>query len=858
MNERITNVEIQEFLTSFEKESETIILEEGKEKNELEKIAEARGIKIKGSRDLAIFKTIYAFTDKPNANGAILPKKELLKVLPQIVGKPININHDRRMVVGNYLDYRYKQKENQVIAYGTFFKSNFGEEFEEAKKLLKKKKLSSSFEIWSPKDKRKFRPNGSFEMHQMEIAGGALIYEDEENEPAFKDAKVLTMAKEKVEPELELVYASKHKEEELITSTGEVQIKDKQKRFITQEELRNYQEKKSTDTKVIVPSPIIQKIKCSNCSGELEHNGIDIKVKCPKCFAILNKDGVMQYPPQIKDFRLLCPGCKVNNWLIVSKKDDKAKVRCQSCAKEYDLTFATKKTNELINKTQFLYTGKVRCLQCHTTIYVSGTSAITARTVTCKKCGLEFSYDTTNERYKKISQIEEVIPKETKIDNKKESSEEGGQKMAKEKKVKKASEKKEDKVIKEFAKDFGKLVEKEMEKIKEEKAIEVEVETPKIEIKVEKKEEAKETPKAKEAPKTVEKIEEPKAEEKPEVKVEVKKEEQVEVTKEKVKEKPEATVEAKETPKAEEPKAKTITETAKEASEEASKEKADSVTKIEPKTDKKEVKVEEKKVKVTKKETPKEEKPIEARFEYEVDSLDEKLEDVKPAQIEESARLTTEQRNALPDSMFAVVVKVKDKRTGKTRKIRMYPINDEAHVRNALARLGQPRPKATLRRLGVSIESVKAKILRRARQLKMTQLLERQKQATKEKSNLVRRAVGRILDIKKTLRKAKTERDEFEKQVADLTKQVELYESSAKEIIKRREELGDYGKNMSDEDILNDDKFGKVKAEKENTILRAKTESDENEIVGSKVNTKSDEWYKKKRKAIDKVAFKKD
>ena len=108
-------------------------------KKELEKIAEARGIKIKGSRDLAVFKTIYAFTDTPNSNGAILPKKELLRVLPQIVGKPININHERRFVVGHYIDYRYKQSENKIMAYGIFYKSNFGKEFEEAKSLFKKK-----------------------------------------------------------------------------------------------------------------------------------------------------------------------------------------------------------------------------------------------------------------------------------------------------------------------------------------------------------------------------------------------------------------------------------------------------------------------------------------------------------------------------------------------------------------------------------------------------------------------------------------------------------------------------------------------------------------------------------------------
>ena len=695
MSERITNVEVQEFLQDYKKNSETLILEEGKEKNELLESARKRGIIIsKNDKDLGVIKTIYCFTSKANANKTRVPKDEFIKIFPQIIGRPMNNCHDRKFILGFYVDYKYILKEEKAIAYAVFFKSAYPKLWEKAKDFQKKKRLSSSYEIWSPEDKRKQLADGTEELHNMAIAGGALIFEEYGDEPAFKDAKVLKIARKELEQIVDdkcLVYASKHKEEELITSAGEMTMK-------------KVEVEKPTDTKIVVPAPTIQKIKCSNCSGELEHNGIDIKVKCPKCFAILNKDGVMQYPPQIKDFRLLCPECSVNNWLIVSKKEDKAKVRCQSCAKEYNLTFATKKSNELINKTQFLYTGKVRCLQCHTTIYVSGTSAVTTREVKCKKCGLEFSYDITNERYKKISQIEEVIPKENKIDNKKESSEEGGNKMAKEKKIEKASEKK-----------VEVKVEPKKEVKIEEKKVEVKVEVPKkIETKVEdKKEEDKETPKAEKTPKTTEKVEEPKAKEKPEAKtktkedkVEIKKEKKVEVKKEKAMDKKEVKVEVKKVPKAEEPKVK-------------------KETKVEPKIDKK-------KVEATKKETP------------------------------------------------------------------------------------------------------------------------------KEKSDLVRRAVGRILDTKKALRKAKAERDEFEKQVKDLTKQVELYESSAKDIIKRREELGDYAKDMSDEDILNDDKFGKVKAEKENTILRAKNESDNDEIVGSKVKEKSDEWYKNKREAIDKVAFKKD
>ena len=542
MSERLTNIQVENFLQNY---GEIEILEEGKEKSELEKIANARGIKIKGSRDLAIFKTIWAFTDIPNSNNAVLPHKELLRVLPQIVGKPINKNHDRRYVLGHYIDYRYNQKENKVLAYGIFYKSNFGEEFEEAKNLFKKKKLASSFEIWSPKNKRKYREDGSYELFNMEIAGGALIFMDKENEPAFPDAKILEFSKKLEQDQPELIYAKKYKEDEIITSAGEVVV---------------LKEKEVVQT--------ISKIKCSNCGEEFDSGVID-KIKCPKCLAILDKSGNMIYPPQIKDFKMLCPNCSTNNWLILSKQEDKNKVRCMGCTKEYDLTFATKKEHNVADDFNFLYTSKVSCLQCHTPIYVAGVSSIKTRSIKCKRCGLTFSYDINHDRYKNITNIEEVIPKkENEIDKSKESSEEGGKEMKK--KVEKASEKKVEEKVK-----IEKVEPKKDVEVKEVKKEEVKKE---ISEKIEPK--AKETPKVEKTPKTAEKVEEPKAKEKSEVK---KEEVKVDKEVEKAEEKPEAEKEAKETPKAEEPKVekKTTDATIVIPEEITPKEKAELITKVE-------------------------------------------------------------------------------------------------------------------------------------------------------------------------------------------------------------------------------------------------------------------------------------
>ena len=120
---KMTNLEVEQFLTNSGKTVDIEFLEVGKEKNDLIESAKKRGILIEGSRDLGVIKTVYAFINKANANGAILPSKEFQKKLPQIVGKPMNVGHIRDLIVGFYIDYKYILKENKAIAYAVFFKS---------------------------------------------------------------------------------------------------------------------------------------------------------------------------------------------------------------------------------------------------------------------------------------------------------------------------------------------------------------------------------------------------------------------------------------------------------------------------------------------------------------------------------------------------------------------------------------------------------------------------------------------------------------------------------------------------------------------------------------------------------------
>ncbi len=272
--------------------------------------------------------------------------------------------------------------------------------------------------------------------------------------------------------------------------------------------------------------------------------------------------------------------------------------------------------------------------------------------------------------------------------------------------------------------------------------------------------------------------------------------------------------------------------------------------------------------------------------EVEYDSGKVKLE-------EEGKQLTYKERQRISDKMFAVVKNVKNKTTGKPRKIRMFPIHDAAHVRNALARL--PQAKATLQKLGVSMESVKKKILKRAKELNMKDLLEKYEKSTvEEQAKLFQEVVEANAKLKidvetkdtevTTLTEAATKKDEematlktefdtAKKEADDAKAEITKRDKEVRgaKIAKRREELGDLAKDMSDDDVMDEDKFKIAKLEKENADLKAekadkgnkgpeKANKDKEEAdldKGSKDKTK-DETIFAAQKRVDEKAWGKE
>jgi hypothetical protein len=579
----ILNSEANIFLEDILDKSEITFLEEGQEQD-LFDIAKAKGILVKDSVDLAVFKAVYLFADIPNGNGVIVPKTELLTKLPTVIGKPITLNHIRRYTIGYIIDYRYVEKENKVIIYGIIFKSIFKLEWEKALKLFKEKKLKVSYEIWSPKSKREFLSDGkTYKLHEFEFAGCTLVMT---GKPAFEEANVLETAK--------LVFGNE-KEKELIFATLN---KDNLESLKCGKECRNCEmcenlifAEQSIPLSINPQSnqPMKLKIICSHCGQNFEQvfmSGQTSPIKCPNCFSILDQQGNMIFPPQIKNWNLSCLECQANNnWLVEESKDKEAKIKCLSCSKEYNVTFKESDTmTQYISKLMFLRQGRIRCLQCSTLNEFAVPSSQTKIGVKCNKCGLEFDFDVNLEIKRDIERIEKA---------------------------------------------------------------------------------------------TIKKVEEPIKEEKKMYVLE------------------------------------------------------------------------------------------EAKLEIEEKDLEETEKDNLGCTLEEGKKLTYEQKQNIADEDFAVVITVKNKVTGEPRKIRKYPIQDEAHVRNALARLGQEAPKAELKKLGISVDSVIQKVLARARKLGMTELIERHKMEKAEVRKLLRKACLKIKEQKKI---TKTKEEELEKATLKHTK----------------------------------------------------------------------------------------
>ncbi len=153
--------------------------------------------------------------------------------------------------------------------------------------------------------------------------------------------------------------------------------------------------------------------------------------------------------------------------------------------------------------------------------------------------------------------------------------------------------------------------------------------------------------------------------------------------------------------------------------------------------------------------------------------IEEILEnDYEGGEIEEAKKLTTEQRNALPDSDFALI----QERDGK--KVRRFPINDEAHVRNALARLPQAKDITEEEK-----KSALAKILKKAKELNMEELLKKYEKSSEETQAEVKP------EETKTEEKSEVAETKSEETKAEETKEEIVVEKKEEVVEEKKEEV---------------------------------------------------------------------
>ena len=159
------------------------VLEVGKDDAEIKDVCERHAIDL-NSPNLSILKAEYAFIDEFNKNGCKLPAEEITNaVLKTLNGTPIDIDHNRQINVGHWLEAAREKKV--IIAYGCFWKNNFPEEYDKFKQDITDGKSGVSFEAYIDKDMVDAK---KYNARNITFCGGALMLRES---PAFAKARVL-------------------------------------------------------------------------------------------------------------------------------------------------------------------------------------------------------------------------------------------------------------------------------------------------------------------------------------------------------------------------------------------------------------------------------------------------------------------------------------------------------------------------------------------------------------------------------------------------------------------------------------------------------------------------------------------
>jgi len=254
-------IKLNDFLKDMSYNTKYSVLDYGKDKSEVDEIAANIGY-VFPNNDLAIFKGRYAYVDRQNLNGCTLPKAEVEQAVGTLRGKAVDFDHLRKRVVGHWIDAKIENDE--IIAYGVFYKGNFDDDYAEVKTMMENDVLGISFEAWG---NREFKGDGGYNLLDIEFAGGALLMK---TEPAFPGSEVIEMSKV-------MEFAK------VMTAPNEfVSAKEKEKGEAMNKHI-DWKEDAKALTDTIKKNAGKRKVTCASCEWTGLSTELAKSTKCPAC-----------------------------------------------------------------------------------------------------------------------------------------------------------------------------------------------------------------------------------------------------------------------------------------------------------------------------------------------------------------------------------------------------------------------------------------------------------------------------------------------------------------------------------------------------------------------------------------------
>lgn len=334
--------------------------------------------------DLGGLKIIYTYFDRASANKEKTTRTQFLRAMSSLRFKPLSLNHWRQNILGFYVDVDAPEKKDYAIAYALFFKSHYPDLWKEVDKRVKERTLKHSWEILTPKNSDKIKKDGTAELQEMILSGGALLLG---KKPAYNEAYVLATAEER-----EKIYNfCKEYCSEYDLSVSEV-ITEK-KPFLVCSKCLFY----TTYNEQIT--------NCSKCGNKLEEADADEVAKLKERII---KDEVY----------VACPYDGAKNWEVLESSENEKTLRCLGCFEIFKAIY-----EDFEFPFPLISVRQLKCPNCEKDLsfLTSSSAGNFEREFHCPDCKLIVKMTSkTKEKKKRIGSLIHITKKAENIDEQKE------------------------------------------------------------------------------------------------------------------------------------------------------------------------------------------------------------------------------------------------------------------------------------------------------------------------------------------------------------------------------------------------------------------------------------------------------